>query len=124
MLIGLPQAWISRYESWSSMGVPLSSGFSSLSVSGRFPRLLSFFSCHCDTSDVFRRSLRTKFTHGTNRRPLSHLLKMSDGVKGLKLRFVKVTKRSWRRQEITGAFSTAPTPSILKDSFTVRATTR
>ena len=65
-----------------------------------------------------------KFTHGTNRRLLSHLLRMSHGVKGLSFRFVKVTKRSWSRQEITGAFSTVTTPYILNHSFIARATTR
>lgn len=64
-----------------------------------------------------------KFTHGTNRRPLSHLLRMSDGAKGLRFRFVKVTKRSWSRQEITGAFSTVTAPYILNDSFIARAAT-
>jgi len=65
-----------------------------------------------------------KCTHGTNRRPLSHLFRVSDGVKGLSFTFVKVTKRSWSRQEITGAFSAATNPHILNDNFIARATTR
>lgn len=89
----------------------------------QIPEAVSFF-CDCDTSDVFCRSLWMKFTHGTNRRPLSRLLRMSDGVTGLSFRFVKVTKRSWSRQEITGAFSTVTTLYILNDNFIVRATTR
>lgn len=65
-----------------------------------------------------------KFTHRTNRRPLRHLLRMSDGLKGLSFRFVKMTKRSWSRQEIRGTFSTVTTPYILNDNFIARATTR
>lgn len=61
-----------------------------------------------------------EFTHGTNRRPLSHLFRKSDGVKGLRFRFVKVMKRSWSRQEIRGAFSTVTTPYILNDNFIAR----
>lgn len=65
-----------------------------------------------------------KFSHGTNRRPPSHLLRMSDGVKDLSFRFVKVTKRSWSRQETREVFSTVTTPYILNDNFIVRASTR
>lgn len=49
---------------------------------------------------------------------------MSDDVKGLSFRFVKVMKRVWSRQEITRAFSTATTLYILNCKFIAKATSR